>query len=77
MLISAPSLLSEDLIKAFTSNTQYNHSMIDWGYWFEAPVDLEITGASYPKAIELGLTYDFEIYEANINISQNSFFFDS
>ncbi len=73
LLISAPSLLSEDLIKAFTSNTQYNHTSIDWGYWFEAPVDLEITGASYPKAIELGLTYYYEIYDANITLSQESF----
>ena len=73
LLISAPSLLSEDLIKAFTSNTQYNHTSIDWGYWFEAPVDLEITGASYPKAIELGLTYYYEIYDANITLSQENF----
>ena len=73
LFISAPSLLSEDLIKAFTSNTQYNHTSIDWGYWFEAPVDLEITGASYPKAIELGLTYYFEIYDANITLTQENF----
>ena len=69
LLIPTPGLFAEDLIKSFTSNTQYNHNSIDWGYWFYAPVDLEITGASYPKAIELGSSYYYEIYDANITLT--------
>ena len=59
--------LAEDFIDSINSNTQYNHSSIDWGYWFEAPVDFTIEGASYPKAIELGQSYYYEIWEVDVN----------
>ncbi len=72
LLIPSPSLFAEDLIDSFTVDTLYSNTGIDWGYWFTAPANINITGVNYPNAVNSSLQYYYEIYD--ITISNDPFF---
>ena len=52
---------SEDLIKNWPITNYYNHDLLNLGYWFEAPFDLDITGAHYPSIDTFGGSYAIDI----------------
>ena len=54
---------SEELIKNWPITNYYNHDSLNIGYWFEAPFDLDITGANYPSIDTFGGSYAIDIHK--------------
>ena len=57
---------SEELITNWPISFYYNHDSLNLGYWFEAPFDLDITGANYPSIDTFGGSYAIDIHRITI-----------
>ncbi len=66
---------SEELVKDWPITNYYNHDSLNWGYWFEAPFDLDITGAHYPSIDTFGGSYAIDIHKITVSQEVDDFLF--
>ena len=65
---------SEELIKNRPITNYYGHTSLNIGYWFEAPFDLDITGAHYPSIDTFGGSYAIDIHKITVSEEIDEFF---
>ena len=65
---------SEELVKNWPITNYYDHTSYNIGYWFEAPFDLDITGAHYPSIDTFGGSYAIDIHKITVSQEVDEFF---